>query len=330
MSELYVTKINTDKGSLQIDYNALAHKPESDKTLSTEGKFADAKVTGNKITLLENSVSSFEGQVSEFSSTIETFTGKIDNIFEQAEDENKHVVTTMKSDMSMGGNKITNLVVDEEPEAEDAVNKQYVDDMFGTIFEQKEVGEDKDKKVVTTIKSEISMAVGETKNKITNLADPEDDADAATKKYVDDAVGGIFKQEDGDDSSSVTIIQTTIQMAKDTKITGLEAPTEDTDAANKKYVDDKHVLFHPYLKLLKDTWKGPVAPFTYEYELEGILESDTPHWGIVYSGNMENKLNQKRCFAYIDDLDTSDGKLTFTCFKNKPGIDLTIQIEVNR
>lgn len=45
----YITRIRTDKGDMQIDYNYLANLPISDTTLSQSGKFADAKVVGDKI-----------------------------------------------------------------------------------------------------------------------------------------------------------------------------------------------------------------------------------------------------------------------------------------
>lgn len=45
----YIKKIRTDIGDLQIDYEALANLPKSDTTLSKSGKFADAKVVGDKI-----------------------------------------------------------------------------------------------------------------------------------------------------------------------------------------------------------------------------------------------------------------------------------------
>ena len=45
----HITRIRTEQGDLQIDYNALANLPTSDTTLSQSGKFADAKVVGQKI-----------------------------------------------------------------------------------------------------------------------------------------------------------------------------------------------------------------------------------------------------------------------------------------
>lgn len=52
----YVTKIRTESGDLQIDYNALANLPKSDDSLSISGSFADAKAVGDKIIELDDSV----------------------------------------------------------------------------------------------------------------------------------------------------------------------------------------------------------------------------------------------------------------------------------
>ena len=54
MSE-YITKIRTNTGDKQIDYNALANLPQIDNTLTTSGAPADAKIVGDKISALETS-----------------------------------------------------------------------------------------------------------------------------------------------------------------------------------------------------------------------------------------------------------------------------------
>ena len=111
-------------------------------------------------------------------------------------------------------------------------------------------------------------------------------------------------------------------------LTGLKAPEADNDAATKKYAesyaDSLHKLFTAALPA--SGW-SEAAPYTQSVVVEGILASDTPHYGVVYS---ENALAEKEAFAMVDDLDTADGSLTFTCFVEKPEVDLTIQLEVNR
>ena len=71
--------------------------------------------------------------------------------------------------------------------------------------------------------------------KIINLITPTNDADASTKKYVDDSISN-------QDFSSFFKKDGSISMTSDLnvgghKIINLEDPTSETDAANKKYVD---------------------------------------------------------------------------------------------
>lgn len=82
--------------------------------------------------------------------------------------------------------------------------------------------------------------------------------------------------------------------------------------------------------LAAENWLGDTAPYTQTVTVEGILATDKPKYGVVYSGTTEEKLAQKEAYAAIDDLDTAADTLTFTCFEDKPTIDLTIQLEVVR
>ena len=305
MSELYVRGINTNQGTKQIDYNYLANLPEWDTNLSAteHGLIADSKATKDAIGKISTSVNNMSTEMETFKGTINTS------------------ITDITSSME--------------------VFKGEVDEQISKLFTQTtEKPDDGDEIVKTTIKTPLDMD----NNKITGLPEPTENTDAATKQYVDDAVGGIFQQEEGDGDTFVTI-QTTIQMGENTTITGLPDPKEDTDAANKKYVDDSLTkiteyvndrCFHWTVQLFKDNWKGvgggDTAPFTQKIvDLEGISENDAPHWGIIYSGEtIEDKLIERAAFSYVDDLDTADNELTFTCFTTKPGVNLNVQIEVNR
>lgn len=87
---------------------------------------------------------------------------------------------------------------------------------------------------------------------------------------------------------------------------------------------------HFSVTLAAADWVGVQAPYTQDKELEGILETDKPHYSVVYSGTDAEKIAQREAFALVDDLDTVDGMVTFTCFEEKPTVDLTIQMEVVR
>ena len=64
MSE-YITRIRTEQGDKQIDYNFLANLPQSDPTLAQSGKFADAKVVGDKIKSITDDVTQLNNEMQE-------------------------------------------------------------------------------------------------------------------------------------------------------------------------------------------------------------------------------------------------------------------------
>ena len=112
------------------------------------------------------------------------------------------------------------------------------------------------------------------------------------------------------------------------RVTGLGTPTDAGDGATKGYVDGKHFL--ATVSLPAAGWLGDAAPYTQTVAVPGMLETDTPHYGVVYSGTAEEKASRKEGFSLVDDLDTAAGSVTFTCFEEKPAGDLTVQLEVNR
>ena len=77
--------------------------------------------------------------------------------------------------------------------------------------------------------------------KLTNIGNPTDDKDAASKKYVDTHSGG--------GKTSLITVDSNIDMKSQFSITKLKTPTDNDDAASKKYVDDSKVDGSVFLKL---------------------------------------------------------------------------------
>ena len=110
-------------------------------------------------------------------------------------------------------------------------------------------------------------------------------------------------------------------------IANLGIPIEDSDAVTKSYVDSTRLLGEVFLTA--SGWSKN-APYTQVVDLAGITSDDTPHYGIVYSGILQDDIVLKNEFTKIDDLDTYNGYMVFSCFEEKPIVDMTVQIEAQR
>jgi len=108
----------------------------------------------------------------------------------------------------------------------------------------------------------------------------------------------------------------------------LAAPEAENHAVNKGYVDAKH--FSGVVTLSAAGWTKADAGYTQTVNLNGVLSSDWPHYGVVYSETPATALQEKAAFARVDDLRTDDGSVTFVCYGDAPEQDLMIQMEVNR
>lgn len=124
------------------------------------------------------------------------------------------------------------------------------------------------------------------------------------------------------------------------KIFNLPKPVGDNEPATKKYAEEyakeyaeryaDSLTFSRNVVLTAANWVGDKAPYTQTINVDGIEEEDTPHYGPVYSAEQEVRLAEKEAFSMVDDLDTAKNTVVFTCFEDKPEVDLTIQMEVNR
>lgn len=85
-----------------------------------------------------------------------------------------------------------------------------------------------------------------------------------------------------------------------------------------------------YTAEISATWTGSTAPYTQEVAITGMLASDAPHITPVYSDTLETALLQKEAWAAVSEADAGAGKITFTCFEDKPATAIPILVEVMR
>ncbi|PWM50147.1 MAG: hypothetical protein DBX41_06115, partial [Clostridiales bacterium] len=85
-----------------------------------------------------------------------------------------------------------------------------------------------------------------------------------------------------------------------------------------------------YTASLSTTWTGTSAPYTQSISISGILSTDKPHITPVYSTTNATAILEKKAWNCISKAVTSAGKITFTCFEEKPTQALSLQIEVIR
>ena len=130
---------------------------------------------------------------------------------------------TADGNYDMNGKKLTN--VGNPTDDKDAASKKYVDDNSGG-----------GKTSLITVDSNIDM---KDTYRILNLKSPSDADEPVTKNYAESN----FFQRDGSQSMTGDVNM------NNKKIKNLSSPTANSDAANKKYVDDSKVDGSVFLKL---------------------------------------------------------------------------------
>lgn len=81
---------------------------------------------------------------------------------------------------------------------------------------------------------------------------------------------------------------------------------------------------------LGSVWTGNAAPYTQSVTVPGILATDTPHISPVYSSNVDTFIEQRDAWSAVGMATAANNSIVFTCFEDKPGTEVPIQIEVVR
>ena len=180
---------------------------------------------------------------------------------------------TMTGTLNMGSNRITSL--SNPVNSNDAANKTYVDTQVSSItpgISQSTADGRYLRKTGGTLKGILNMS----SYKITGLAPPTANTDAATKRYVDSQAGTKLPLSGGTMTGNLAL--------GNHKITGLATPTANTDAANKQYVDSEVGSIVPgisqsaadarYVKKTGDTITGDITFRGSTYDSYIMLDSE--------------------------------------------------------
>ena len=177
----------------------------------------------------------------ELNAAIEEVKGQVENLTDGTTvlPYVKKAGDTMTGALNMQNNKVTNVAA--PTENGDAVNKSYVDTAVSGLTDG------------TTALPYVKKA-GDTMTGALNLPAPTADANAANKKYVDDAdavLNAAIQKEVQDRETAIEGIQTEVDgvtgdLSGYLPLTGgtmtgalnVQTPTENANAATKKYVDD--------------------------------------------------------------------------------------------
>lgn len=159
--------------------------------------------------------------------------------------------------------------------------------------------------------------------KITGVATPSDDGDAANRKYVDDEVGKSLPKSGGTMTGALNM--------GSKQITNMADPTSSTDGANKNYVDTAVSGTRKTSQTIAQAqfWSSS-APYTLTVSAPGVLPTDMPHVSPVYSADLATAIREKESWAMVSKAEAGTNTITLTCFEDKPEVNVTIQVEVNR
>lgn len=111
----------------------------------------------------------------------------------------------------------------------------------------------------------------------------------------------------------------------------VQAPTADSHAAPKGYVDTsvRGTYAAWTVSVPASGWTGD-GPYTQTISVPGVLASDRPHICLVPADDVTIAETQEEAWGCVSRGVANDGTVVFTCYEEKPEVNITVQVEVNR
>lgn len=184
------------------------------------------------------------------------------------------------------------------------------------------------------IQATISEVMGEglIPGNIFSVTNPQADynqTDSTKADFIKNKPNAAIQKAQSAADSAKTTAEAALARSGGTMTGAMEVlePVADKHPATKGYVDSKYDTFSATLSA--GGWTGS-GPYSQTVAVSGVLQSDRPHVGLVPSDDTNMALSQEEAWGYVSRGVTADGSITFTCYEDKPDVDLFLQIEVNR
>ena len=120
------------------------------------------------------------------------------------------------------------------------------------------------------------------------------------------------------------------------KVQGKGLSTEDYTTAEKTKLGGvetgatANTVINTTVTLLAASWTGASAPYTQTVNVSGILATDKPILDVIISSTVATGVDEVDAWACITKADTAAGTITFSCYEDKPTIDLNVSVKVVR
>lgn len=120
------------------------------------------------------------------------------------------------------------------------------------------------------------------------------------------------------------------------KVQGKGLSTEDYTTAEKTKLGTvetnatANTVINTSCTLAANGWTGASAPYTQTVNVANILATDRAYVDLSVSSTTATGIDEIENWAYISKVESGTGTLTFTCYEDKPDIDLNVNVQVVR
>ena len=101
-------------------------------------------------------------------------------------------------------------------------------------------------------------------------------------------------------------------------------PSKTSDLTNDSFFVTNNIWT---VTLSTANWTGTGAPYTQSININDMLSSYIPQVSLLVSDTVSTAITQQEEYSKISRIDSRNGSVLFTCYEEKPTVDLNVRIE---